>query len=278
MKKYQITLFFLFFLIIKVTEGQNVGNVTFENKENKVLVHYYVDAKYYNEFNIELYVSLDDGKTFEGPLKEVSGDFGKVTSKGRKTIIWDPMKEMPVVSQTIIFDVRAEIVRNKPMKSFFLLYVGNFTTYFGIRAGMLGRIGFYGEIRGNLMALKTGKYSYKDGMIDYNQPGYYNFTGSNGYAAFSALVGINYQPAKNFFLYLGAGYGKEDYLMKIDEFNYGGDVNIGNSYVRYDQYSISGVEIDLGIMYRIKKFMLSGGVTLINFNRFGWTAGVGISF
>jgi len=277
MKQYQLGLILLLFHLVCSLNAQKVGNVSSEVRNGKVYVHYLVDAKFYNEFNISLYVSRDNGQTYAGPLKEVTGDIGKVNKEGLKTIVWDPMKEMPFVSETLIFDVRAEIIRNKPKQSFFLMYVGNSTTYLGLRAGMLGRVGFYAEIRGNLMALNTGKYTYKDGIVNYDQNGYYNFTGSNGYAAFSALAGVNLQPVNNLFLYMGVGYGKEDYLMKIDEFSYEGDVNIESSYVTYDQYSNSGVEIDLGVMYRIKMLMLSGGATMINFKTFGWTAGIGIS-
>ena len=278
MKKHHSVLVILLFFFMSGVNAQKIGDVTSEVKDGKVLVHYILDAKFYNELKVSLYVSRDNGQTFEGPLKAVYGDTGKVRSKGIKTIIWDPMKEMPFVTETLVFDVRAEITRNKPKQSFYLMYVGNATTYLGLRAGMLGRIGFYAELRGNLDGLNSGKYSYKDSTVNYNQSGYYNFTGSNGYAAFSALAGINFQPAKNFFLSLGVGYGKEDYLMKIDEFNYEGDVYTGSSYVKYDQYSNSGVEIDLGAMYRIKMLMLSAGGTMINFNTFGWTAGIGLSF
>jgi len=277
MKKHQLGLILLLFHLVCSLNAQKVGNVSSEVRNGKVYVHYLVDAKFYNEFNISLYVSRDNGQTYVGPLKEVTGDIGKVNKEGLKTIVWDPMKEMPFVSEILIFDVRAEIIRNKPKQSFFLMYVGNSITYLGLRAGLLGRVGFYAEVRGNLMALNTGKYNYNDGIVNYDQPGYYNFTGSNGYAAFSVLIGVNYQPIKNLFLYLGTGYGKEDYLMKIDEFSYDGDVNTGSSYVKYDQYSNSGVEINLGVMYRIKMLMLSGGATMINLKTFGWTAGIGIS-
>lgn len=279
MKNHKIgIIIFLCFLSILGAKSQNVKDVTSGVKDGKVIIHYTLDAKFYNEFNVSLYVSSDNGQTFEGPLKEVSGDIGEVTAKGAKTVVWDAMKEMPFVSETFVFDVRAAFVRDKPKQSFFLMYVGNSLTYFGLRGGMLGRVGFYVELRGNLMALNTGKYNYKDGIVDYNEPGYYNFTGSNGYSALSALAGINYQPVKNLFLYLGAGYGKEDYLMKIDEYSYDGDVKTGSDYVKYDGYCNSGVEIDLGLMYRIKWLLLSAGGTTINFKTFNWTGGIGVSF
>ena len=268
---------FLLSLLFSTLNAQEIRDVSSEVKEGKVLVSYKLVGKSYQSFNISLYVSRDNGQTFEGPMKEVNGAIGSEITTGKHSIIWDAQKEMPFVSETMIFDVRYEIIQDKPKKSFFLIYVGNPTTYFGIRAGMLGRVGFYVELRGNLMALNSGKYSYKDSIIEYNKPDYFTFTGTNGYAALSAIAGVTYQPVKNFFLYLGAGYGKEEYLMQIAEYNYEGDVKTGSSYVIYDSYANTGVEVDLGIMFRIKKIIMSAGATTINFNTYGWTAGVGIS-
>jgi len=254
-----------------------VGNVTSEVKDGMVTIHYSIDGKFYQIFNISIYVSRDGGSSFIGPLKEVTGDVGQNIKRGSKTVTWDVIKEMPMVEETLIFDVRAEITGNKPKSSFFIQYVANPTTYIGLRAGTLGIVGFYGEFRGNLNSFKSAKYTYKDGQVDYNEPGYYVFSDQKCHAAFSVLAGISYQPARNFFLYLGAGYGKDDYLIGIDTYDYEGDVKTGSGYAKYDGYCNSGVEVDLGIMFKIKKIVLSGGGTMLNFNTFGWTAGIGIS-
>lgn len=268
----------LLFIFLSSVNGQEIKDVIQSVKDGKVSISYTLSGKFYHTFNVFLYVSRDGGATYEGPLKEVAGDIGKGISRGKKNIIWDAMTEMPFSNETFSFDVRAEISNEKQKKSFFLMYVGNTVSYFGLRTGMLGKVGFYIEGRGNMVALNTGKYKYADGVVNFSQEGYYTFNGSNGYSALSALVGITYQPAKNFVFYLGAGYGKEEYLMQIDEINYDGDVKTGNSYVIYESYSNTGVEADLGIMIRIKKLIISAGATTINLKTYGWTAGIGISF
>ncbi len=67
-------------------------------------------------------------------------------------------------------------------------------------------------------------------------------------------------------------------MLGIDEYSSDGDVKTGSGYVKYDGYCNSGVEIDLGLMYKIKMLLLSAGATTINFKSFNWTAGIGIAF
>lgn len=290
-------LLLLFVLCACKIQAQGVKNVTAELKGKKIIVHYTLSGKSYQIFNISLYVSRDDGKTFIGPMKEVSGDVGDSIMRGIHVMEWDIIREMPLKSESLIFDVRAEVTGSKPSstkqkvekskpiktkvekpkKSFFISYVGNTMTYIGLRFGMLGRIGFYGEVRGNISAFKSAKYTYQDGVLDYDQPGYYEFTGKDGYSAYSALAGIIYQPVNKFFLFLGGGYGKEEYLKQLDEYSYD-DVKTGTEYAKYKGYDNSGVEVDLGAMYKIKMLLISASVTTINFTTFGWTAGLGISF
>ncbi|MFH1298089.1 MAG: hypothetical protein ABIJ04_12630 [Bacteroidota bacterium] len=278
MKRLFIVLTLCLFLTPAALHAQEVRNVTSEVKEGMIRVHYALAGKFYQTFTVSLYVSRDGGNTFNGPLKEVTGDIGSDIRKGNHTITWDVIREMPMVEETLVFDIRAEITGEKPKSSFFIQYVANPTTYMGLRAGMLGIVGFYGEVRGNLKALESAKYSYKDGIVEFNQAGYFVFSEKNGYSAFSALAGITYQPARNFFLYLGAGYGKEDYLLGMDEYSYEGDVKTGSSNARYDGYCTSGVEVDLGLMLRFKWFLLSAGGTALNFKSFNFTAGVGAAF
>jgi len=278
MKK--VVLFFTMLITLNAgtLSGQGVKNVTSEVRDGLVQVHYTLTGKFYQTFTVSLYVSSDSGKTFLGPLREVSGETGKNIQRGNHTITWDVMKEMPLVEESLVFDVRAEISGEKPKSSVFVQYVGNPTTYIGLRAGMLGIVGFYGEIRGNFNAFKSARYNYKDGILNYNQPGYYIFSDQNGYSAFSALGGITYQPAKNIFLYLGAGYGKEDYLVGFDTYDYTAETKTGSETAKYDGFCTSGVEVDLGMMVKIKWFLISAGITTINVTKFNWTAGLGVCF
>jgi hypothetical protein len=259
-------------------KGQQIQAVRSEVKDEKILVHYVIrDGSLTDYFSISLYVSTDGGKTFTGPLREVKGDAGEGIRRGTKIIVWDALKEMPFLEDTITFQVRA--LKQPVKKKFFVTWEGNTITWLGLRAGMLGKIGFYVEFRGNPDALKKSSFTCNDGVLtDYNVPGYYSYTGKNGYSAFSVLGGINWQVVPDLYIYGGAGYGKENYLVQVDQFNYDNSAAFGKAYAKYTGYCTSGLEIDAGLMYRVKWFLVSAGATTLNFNLFNWTAGIGVTF
>lgn len=71
--------------------AQNLTNAEFYQKETKVYITYSLDQ---NASFISLYVSTDGGKSFQGPLKMVTGDVGKGVKAGEsKLIVWDALEE-----------------------------------------------------------------------------------------------------------------------------------------------------------------------------------------
>lgn len=280
MKRLYILFTFLASGLILSLNGQNISNVEATMENNKVVVNYSLTGgKFYNYYTISLYASVDGGKTFEGPLNEVSGDVGENIRRGDYTITWDAMKEMPVVDQGFMFDVRAEIFEDDMKKSVFIAYVGNIVTPIGLRIGMLGKVGWYAEFRASLSPSNTSSYSVKGGEFqDYDKEGYYEFNGTEGYAAYSGIVGVTYQVSRNFYFFGGVGYGKQEFLWQIDEFGYDNPNMIGQSYVKDEDASATGFELDIGGIIRINKFLITAGATTINFQLFNWTAGIGVAF
>jgi hypothetical protein len=207
-----------------------------------IIVRYTISgAKFNQEFSVYLYVSRDGGITYEGPLKMVAGDVGAGIKKGSHRITWEVLKEMPFTEQELVFDVRAEVIQKPIRRSVFIAYVGNTMTPFGLRVGTLGKIGFYGEGRFNLLGFE--KYSYtwdNDALTDWDKAGYYEFTDFSGYSAYSAVGGLTFQPGWNVFLYTGVGYGKEENYFEVDEFTYEDDAKTGSSYVKDMEHSVSG--------------------------------------
>ena len=63
----------------------------------------------------------------------------------------------------------------------------------------------------------------------------------------------------------------------IDEYDYGSDEKTGSAWVKDDQASLEGFEVDAGIMLKFNKLLISAGATTINFSNIFWTAGIGIS-
>lgn len=260
--------------------AQEIKNITAVSAGDKITVKYSVHGLNFNQsLDISLYYSSDKGLTFEGPVMAATGNIGKNIRNGNHEIIWDALKELPFTKGDLVFDIRGELVEEKIKRSIFISYVGNTQTYLGIRAGMIGKIGWYVEGRMNFAAFENDSYEYEDGLVkDYDRPGYYEFNGDNFYSALFVGGGVTYQAARNLFLYAGAGYGKENYLYGIDHYNYETESNTGSSYVLDPDYSNEGIEADAGIIYRFNKVIVSGGATTINFKTINWTAGIGICF
>ncbi len=274
-------LYFLSFLAFNLSllNAQEIKNIEAFAAGDQITVKYVIHGLKFNQsLDISLYYSTDSGHTFTGPVTAVTGDVGKDIRNGNHQITWDALKEVPFTKQDLIFDVHGELVEQKIEKSFFVSYVGNTTTYLGLRVGMIGKIGWFIEGRMNLLGFEKSSYNYENGLVkDYDKPGYYQFNGNNGYSALFVGGGVNYQAARDLFVYLGAGYGKENYLYEIDDFSYENDAKTGTTFVK-DPDSNEGVEVDAGIIYRFKKLLLTGGAITINFNTINWTAGIGYSF
>src|SRR4030042_3043811 len=85
--------------------GQQIDNITWSEQGEKIIVTYDITgANYFEQFTVALYVSTDDGRTFLGPLKEVTGDVGINISDGKyKTVTWNVLDEYPGFGGKLIF-------------------------------------------------------------------------------------------------------------------------------------------------------------------------------
>jgi hypothetical protein len=279
MKKILLTITIL--AITATAFSQSVTNIVPTVVNNKIQIGYTINGiKYYQEVtSVKIYVSID-GADFVGPLKEVSGNTSEVIKNGKQIITWDVLKEIPFTDEDLVFDIKVKVAEKDRSKSMFVMLAGNDVTPFGLRVGMLGKTAWYVEARGSLLAMQNPNYTYdgEGGITDYDKTGYYEFTGTAGWQAYSVVVGVTQQIAWNAFIYAGVGYGVENYIMEFNEYNYDQTSSTGTEWAKDEEYSNSGVEIDAGILIRYKGFVFGAGGTALNFKSFGWTASVGYSF
>ncbi|MBP6872002.1 MAG: hypothetical protein KBC43_08345 [Bacteroidales bacterium] len=280
MKKIFIIMGF-FILCGFYLRGQTVKNIDFFMEENnEIRITYTISGvRFFQTLDISIFVSKDDGKTWTGPLKQIRGDVGPGIKSGDHVAYWSFMKELPFADEELKFKVVPKLIEEEVKRSRYISYVGNAMTYIGVRAGITGKIGYYTEIRLNALAFASGDYTYTDNaVVDYDQQGYYEFTGQKGYSAFSVNGGISYQAGKNFHLYAGLGYGWERYLFEITNYNYEGNNATGTSNVINSEHDIKGIDVNAGAMYRAGRIIFSGGLTTISFKTINWTAGLGVCF
>lgn len=86
----------LFLLLIcsqVLVSAQQVTITSTEQKDQKIYITYDLSGKA-GKHNVKLYVSADNGKNWEGPLRSVSGDVGPLQTIGtNKQIVWDVLKD-----------------------------------------------------------------------------------------------------------------------------------------------------------------------------------------
>jgi formylglycine-generating enzyme required for sulfatase activity len=101
-----------FFLVISVflvcdsLQAQTVSAVTAAQQGNELVISYTLSSEL--PCDVSLFVSLNEGKTWTGPLVHVSGDVGKNVSAGNRSIRWQVLEEQSqLVGSNILFKVTA---------------------------------------------------------------------------------------------------------------------------------------------------------------------------
>ena len=282
-----LLLFIVFILSTNTLYSQQITNVNSQLTGNTITIDYTLaGAKFNQKFNVLLYVSLDAGKTFQGPMKSVTGDVGKGIKAGTHKIVWDPYKDVNSLDGDIVFDVRAEIINQKIEKHFFVHYTGNYslrnsgyTAPFGLSVGQIGKIGWYASVRMNTSAFNNSDYDF-DGndIIGYDKVLYYEYDNDYKYPSFEALAGITAQLNWNFFLYAGAGYGYQKYYWHINEYDYATNNLESDSYLNYTDYSALGFAAEAGFIVKAKMVSLNLGMSTLNFSYANIVFGIGLNF
>src|SRR6056297_226370 len=146
MKLIKNIFFLTFFYFSTITiYGQKVNNVDATLNNDIMIIDYTLTgAKFNQKFDVELYVSFDGGKTFEGPMKEVTGHVGENIKAGDKRIYWSPYKEDNFLGGDLVFYVTVKVIEENIGKQFFIHYTGNYslrnknyTSPFGISIGQI---------------------------------------------------------------------------------------------------------------------------------------------
>lgn len=89
---HKIIILLLFSFLSFNAFPQKVSNIKVEQDHQTIIISYFLDSEF--QSNIELYYSIDDEKTWVGPLKKVSGDVGQKISKGEHKINWNVLEEL----------------------------------------------------------------------------------------------------------------------------------------------------------------------------------------
>lgn len=270
----------LLFIAILPTYSQTVSNVNFLQEGQQIEIRYdLTGARFYQYFNIEVYVSTDAGKTYEGPLQHASGDVGPDIKEGiNKKVLWDVFKEMPTFEGDVLFIIRATVMKKKLKRRPFIGYKASYTAPFGAVAGLTGKTGFYISARINQAYFETSAYE-TDGVsiIDYEETGYYTFLSKDKTQRLSITAGLQFQIGWKVHLYIGGGLAQYNLLWQIEQYDYPSTFK-GNQWVKHSGESFSSFEVEAGMMLQFNHFFLSAGATSPKFEWVDVTLSAGFVF
>jgi len=278
MRKY-IAISFVLFSFVLASFSQNVTNVKFEQEGQKIRVNFNISGvRYYQSFNTELWVSTNGGRDYIGPLKEVRGDVGLNQEGGSgKVILWDVYKEMPDFGGQVVFDVKVNVMHEKVPRAIYLGYRGSLGVPVGAVVGLTGKIGFYVSARTNFGFFEQVDYTTDGELVDYPGQGFYSFTGENQVQNLTITAGLSFQLARSFHIYAGAGYGLQNLLWEIEEFDYP-ETLLGSAWAKHTGETWQNVELETGVLFTKSLFFFSAGVAVRNLNSIDVTIGVGLVF
>jgi hypothetical protein len=102
------TLFLFFTVLSFLTQAQEVSNIRVTQAGNMVHVLYDLAGES-QTFKVDLFYSVDDGQTWKGPLKGVSGNVGeRVLPGNNKMMTWNVLSEPGLEEGYLQFKVLAE--------------------------------------------------------------------------------------------------------------------------------------------------------------------------
>lgn len=277
-RAYIILLLTLAFSTLK---AQTISNIQPKLVGNKMHISYKISgAKFDQKFDVSLYVSIDDGKSWQGPMTLIEGK-EKVVSSGKNQMVWNIFKDLNSLDKELMFDIRAKVIKEKVEKHFFLQYSASAllssTDYImplGFRLGKLGKTGWY--IAGYANSFTKASYSYSDGAL--KELIFYNFKGKNKYPRMAITGGLIFQVGWQEYLYMGAGYGTKRYFTQIDELNPDGSLKTEGQWANISEFDELGVEIEVGAIFNFDRLNLSFGISVFDFKQVGANVGIGINF
>lgn len=235
-------------------------------QDGKIVVIDYILQKDANSVN--LYVSQDGGKTFKGPLKEVSGDLKDVAS-GNRQIRWDVIKELGGLKGDVQFKVSVKLKKYYPKETFILANAAySFAPQlsFGLTFGQVKKFGYY-------VSVMTGTGFKMKGDFECDENGYVGktmpfYSGKTSTTRLALTAGGVAHVANPLYLYLGVGYGFRGVFWETTD----------EQWAKNKDLSVTGVNAELGLMGNIKGFVISAGVSTVNFKYVEAKIGLGWSF
>lgn len=250
-------------------KAQQIVNVS--EKNNNIVVEY--DLQQAADF-VRLYVSLDGGATYRGPLQEVSGDLTKVPAGFGHSITWNVLKEFETEafeSEQVRFKISVKL-KEKWYKETFITANAAYSflpqASFGVSVGQVKHFGWFvsvmtnGNFSGFSHAGECNGQGYTDG--GYLPP----YTGDRSKMRLSVMGGGVMRLSGPLCVRVGVGYGIRTMRWKVTD----GTWNL------VKDSSFEGVDVSAGLQLNLGGFVVSLEAVTTQFQTIEGKLGLGFSF
>jgi hypothetical protein len=276
---------FLFFAIccLNPLAAQRATDVKFtlSPDQTKIDVSYHISSVS-DELNYSssLWLSLDGGATFIGPLKYVTGDVNqlKLLPTGKLNISWDIYKDVDELVGKVAFQVRIETQKIPIKPTRFWMYQFTPTAPLGFMYGVRKYRGGYGKIQTNLGFHQADYKADGRGLTNYSGDGYWVIGEKDKKSSLFVTGGYLHKIKPSIFCYAGLGFGMNRLYWDYKSFS-ADDAPDKSGYVLVADNSYIGLATEFGLIYFVKnKYPVSFGVQNINFGYWTISTGLGYKF
>jgi hypothetical protein len=223
---------------------------------------------------VRLFVSLDGGNTYRGPLQQVSGDIADVKAGFSRSIAWDVLKELDVDefdSDQVRFKLNILLKERWPKETFVTLnaaYSPAPQCSFGFSVGQVKRFGWFVSVMSN------GNFSgfHADGTCDgqgFLPDGHLmQYTGETSKMRLSVMAGGMMRLQGPWMARVGLGYGNRTVCWQTTD----------GQWLRNTDYSLQGIDLSVGVQLHLKGFVISAEAVTTQFKTVEAKIGLGYAF
>lgn len=271
MRKVIVILVCLFCLMPSAWTQETVEVVRAFTNRKAIVVEYdlALDADF-----VRLFVSLDGGATYRGPMQQVSGDVADVKAGFSRSIVWDVLKEWNMDSfdnDQVRFKLSILLKERWPRETFVMVnaaYSPAPQCSFGFSVGQVKRFGWFVSVMSN------GNFSefHADGDIDaqgFLPDGHLlRYTGAVSRKRLSLMAGGMMRIQGPWMVRVGVGYGNRTVCWQTTD----------GQWLRNTAYSLQGLDFSAGLQWHLKGFAVSLEAVTTQFKNVEAKIGLGYAF
>lgn len=223
---------------------------------------------------VRLFVSLDGGITYRGPLQQVSGDNVDVKAGYGRSIVWDALKELHVEefdNRQVRFKLNIILKERWPHETFVTLNAAYSLApqgSLGFSVGQVKRFGWFVSLMSN------GSFSgfHADGDCDaqgFLPDGHLmQYTGEVAKTRLSIMAGGMMRLHGPWIARVGVGYGNHTVCWQTTD----------DAWYRNTAYSLQGIDLSAGVQLHWKGFVTSLDAVTTQFQDVELKIGLGYAF